>query len=598
MKSMIHLSLVLCICLSIISCSRPTNTPGPMSTESSSTVSSLSSTDTSSEDITHYENVEITTTYSPRVLSEKSDNSKYIERVDKGQVYKILRQEADGRGNLWYQIEIYVNATGWVHATDCRKTDKPITNPDRSTSGKLLNPAIDKDLLLKLLDISDNKAERFLNILGNGFSKTVNEYEASDENDAYTEIIYKYPNGIMFQCDGESIVDFFMIGENYYYLGDNQRFTGDITSDPGDEIFYYNDVGDYDELLVVRSDSATVIGNYRFAPSDNVRFLIGDFCGNGSNQIFYGQEISRYYNKFMYPDQSILFTIDSDGGLTTVLDYQALSRRLQDVRASIYDKMLSLDIVVDEYDFSQTFRLPDRIFLNSKNFPDKNAQLRNIIEWTVEPVDTKWYIIVDCIIAFDMYDAYWGLPGTNTDYGFLVNDLARTRLVYEIVGGNLEFRDGDTVIKYPDTSMSSNEPLVSADLGLQNGPMVSQTMDKAFGLLPDAPVLENYYAFEKTIDGVTLVADKYNIEIPEITDIIVEGPKYQSMRGIRVGDAIEKVERLYGKPDQGLPGDESAQYFLTFEYEGNVLSTQYCGIYFEYKDGKVASFQLFLHYMD
>ncbi|MHB8964251.1 MAG: SH3 domain-containing protein [Saccharofermentanales bacterium] len=559
MKSMIHLSLVLCICFSVVSCSRPTNTPGPLSTESTSTVSSLSSTDTSSvtssEETFHYENLEITAQDSVRVFCEKSSDSKNVGYVEVGEVYKIFHQEVDRQGNLWYQIEVFVNAIGWVPAADCRTTDKAITNPDRSVSGQLLNPAIDKNLLLKLLNIRDGKAEDFLRILGSGFSKTVNVYDSSDIAGAFTDVLYQYASGIEFACDGNSDVEYFVLGGDTYYLNTSLKFTGDITADPGDEILYYNQVDYHGELLVVRSDTTTVIGNYKFACYENERFLFGDFCGDGSTQIFYRQDMDDYTDKYLRSNLSMLFTIGSDGRLTSVLDYQALSRRVQDIRASIDGKVLSLDVDVDGYEFSQSSRLPEHIFLNSKNFPDKNAQLQIIMEWDVESVDTKWYFVVDCIIAFDMYDAYWGLPGENTDFGFLINDLARTRFVYDYVNDGLMFRDGDIVIKYADSNHSTIDRLVETDLGLHSGPRLGQPMKAAFAMLPDAPVVEIYSDFKKTVDGVTLVADKYDEDVPVISEIFVTGPAYRSVRGMRIGDTVEKVESLYGKPDQGLTGD-------------------------------------------
>lgn len=552
-----------------------------------------------SEDTSQYDHVEIITEYSTPVYSEKSTASKRIENTDNGEVYGILRQETDNHGVLWYQIEMFVNSFGWVPAASCRKTSKEVTIPVRSNPGELLNPAIDTDLLLKLLAVRDGKAESFIKVLGSGYTKNVREIESLSGRFTDIVVFYTYSDDLFLECDSESNVVSFSIGEDTYYLENNVKITADITSDPGDEILYYNHVGNFGELLVVKGDSSTVIGNYRFSwPGDDEEWLrVGDFCGTGSNQIFYGQKKADYYDDYYYPNLSLLFTVGSDGTLTAILDNAALFSRLQNASASILDKTLTLDIEVDDYGFSQTCRLPDAIFYNNINFPDKNSLLHKIIHWDVDSVDAKWYILVDCIVFFDMCDAYWGLPVPNDDSGCLINDLARTRFVFEFVDGKLELRGADPVIKYQDAG--TDTALVECDeLNLDNGIFLRQKKDEAFRLLPEAPVVLGEFEYTVTSDGVTLIAEDYLVDVPEVSDIIVTSPKYPTKRGIRVGDPIEKVESLYGKPHQGLPGDEESWYYASFEYKGNILTTYSIGIVFSYEDGKVASYHLYEHYRD
>lgn len=81
-----------------------------------------------------------------------------------------------------------------------------------------------------------------------------------------------------------------------------------------------------------------------------------------------------------------------------------------------------------------------------------------------------------------------------------------------------------------------------------------------------------------------------------IVDITVTSPDYQTPRGLRVGDPIEKVERLYGKPDQGFSGNGYVMYKYTAPEYGYV---DYCrGMDIGYKDGLVQWISLYQVILD
>lgn len=81
---------------------------------------------------------------------------------------------------------------------------------------------------------------------------------------------------------------------------------------------------------------------------------------------------------------------------------------------------------------------------------------------------------------------------------------------------------------------------------LADGPKVEMTMEEAYKAL-GGNMKEFEYSEYMEYNGVSL-----SEFCGYIVDITVTSPDYQTPRGLRVGDPIEKVERLYGKPDQGF----------------------------------------------
>lgn len=64
-----------------------------------------------------------------------------------------------------------------------------------------------------------------------------------------------------------------------------------------------------------------------------------------------------------------------------------------------------------------------------------------------------------------------------------------------------------------------------------------------------------------------------------IVDIYVESPKYKTKRGLKVGDSIEKVQRLYGKPAVAFSGDDFVEYkFCCKDMNGELEINYYRGL--------------------
>lgn len=536
-----------------------------------------------------------------KIYSEKSPDSEFLAGCSINDVFHIINTEVDSKGNTWYQVQRFVDSIGWVEGKYCKKTNNPVTG-ECQTAGKLLDPEIDKDILLKLLTIDYSSVDGFIKEFGKDYKKTITDIESF-------EIEYKYPNGFAFySSDAESIYRVTYQDNTYIYssFNGNKKIIGNVSESPGNEILYiYNDT----YLLILQEGTNNIIGNYEFNNNSLGDVMTVNFLNEGTDQIFINEQAHSVDDRRWFFDserhdmlfsqgstKNGLYKLNADNRLVKVLGSNDFSSYAKGIKSSITNNNLVLDIQVGSYNFKQSDPLPEHVFYNRKNFPDHNEALSTVIDWNIELINKKYYAVVDIYVVFDMLNATWGLPEPDgDDFGVLPNDLSRTRIVIDYNNKMQKIISVDTLVKYENPAFTKIKRPKCKDLKIQKGPAIGQDFIEAYSMLSDKlKIHEN----EDTafFNGVT-ISRNWN-DNKTVDQIYVNSPEYLTSGGIKVGDSEDKVIEVYGMADQGLPGDEYADYYSIYDFEGHLGFASIFGLTFRYKDKKVVSYHIYSYTLD
>lgn len=184
---------------------------------------------------------------------------------------------------------------------------------------------------------------------------------------------------------------------------------------------------------------------------------------------------------------------------------------------------------------------------------------------------------------------YWGPPGGDNEYNeTMQNDLARVEILLSLKGSMHEIMDVHARVKYDNPELLSIEPLKYDEIRLVDGPAVEMYIEEAYEALGGNPENLEYSDYIEYND-VSLFEF-----CSSIVEISVNTPNYETPRGLRVGDTIKKVERLYGKPDEGFSGDDNVSY----KCAGDDYLNYYRGMDISYKDNVVESILLYQVILD
>jgi hypothetical protein len=168
------------------------------------------------------------------------------------------------------------------------------------------------------------------------------------------------------------------------------------------------------------------------------------------------------------------------------------------------------------------------------------------------------------------------------------NDLARVFIDLSLKDNEHEIIDVNAEIKYNNPELLAIEPLGYDEIRLVDGPMVEMSMENAYEALGGNPEDFEYSDYIE-YNGVTLF--EFCGCIVEIT---VTNPDYETPRGLRVGDTIQKVESLYGKPDSGFSGED----YVFYKCADNGYVNYYRGLNIYYENDVVRAFLLYQVILD
>jgi len=391
-------------------------------------------------------------------------------------------------------------------------------------------------------------------------------------------VYYEYPNGLYFGMYGDYL--------NQFGFQDRYRsirpFTitrkkCDIFSNPGDELLIFFEYGMNYRLLVCAADTREVLREYYLDFIDMYQIETGDFMNDGSLQLYLDGLGEGIYKKGIYQ------VVNDD--FVEVFNTSSFKEYNNDIKAAINNSSMSMSVSIGSYNNSFTSVIPEIVFYDTWDVQDRTSLLEIDSDWEVVNKNGKWFVQVLCKVNYPMIYYYWGPPDFDiTPNEVMYNDLARVFVDLSLTGHKYDIADVRAEVKYDDPDLLSIKALDYDEIRLVDGPAVEMTMEQAYEAL-GGNMEEFEYSESIEYNGVGLF--EFCGCIVEIT---VTSPEYETPRGLRVGDTIEKVERLYGKPDQGFSGDEYVVYKCSANY--------YRGMDICYKDNAVEKIILYQHILD
>ncbi|MGI6084807.1 MAG: SH3 domain-containing protein [Acetivibrionales bacterium] len=475
------------------------------------------------------------------IREDKTINSKIINKAQKNDVFRVLDKGLDSDNKTWYLVEYDFGAEGWIAGWFCEKTDKK-ASAYKSEKGCLLNPKLDEDLYVRTLRMEEYTKESFEECFGS-------DYTIRPDGPWRR---YEYQSGLFFVLNKDNeFIRYGFSSEYDYILQDSIiRKTCDIFSDPGDELLIFYEYGEYGfglyyRLLVCNADTKDVLREYNIGNFRLYHYEFGDFMNDGSLQMY----LDGYANGIL--KKGIYKAVDDD--FVEVFNYGSFDVYKDKIISKLDKDTFTCSIRIDGYNQDFTSVLPDKVFYDTIDVKDKNELLSLDSKWNIIKKNDKWFILLRYSVNYPMIYYYWGPLGDGFEPNETMdNDLARIDITMSLKGNEPELVDVHAEVKYNNPLLLDIEPLEHDEIRLVDGPVVDDI------------------------------------------NIAVNTQDYETPRGLRVGDSIEKVESLYGKPDNGFSGDDCVYY----KCSGDGYVNYYRGIDICYKDNVVESFTLYQLILD
>ena len=506
------------------------------------------------------------------IRKENTMSSEVIAQAERNDIYQLLEERLDSENRTWYLIECGFGQKGWIAGWLCEKTDeKPYVY--KSQKGSLLDPEIDEELYIRALLLEEHSVESFEKEFGHNYT--------GKPDGAWTR--YIYPSGLFFELDTQNEFIYYGFGEDRSYINPRSitKKVCDIYSNPGDELLILFEYGIYYRILVCDAETKDVLREYRLDYLRLDEFEVGDFMNDGSLQLYLDGHGDGIFKKGIYQ------VVDDD--FVEVLNIRSFDQYNANIKAAINGNNFSMTVQIGDYKKSFTSVLPDKVFYDTRDVKDKSKLLSVDSDWSIIKNGGKWLVQVQAKVNYPMIYYYWGPPGLDAGYNSIMhNDLARVFIDLSLKDNEHGIIDVNAEIKYNNPELLAIEPLGYDEIRLVDGPMVEMSMEKAYEALGGN--LEDFeYSDYIEYNGVALF--EFCGCIVEIT---VTNPDYETPRGLRVGDTIEKVESLYGKPDFGFSGDD----YVFYKCADNGYVNYYRGLNIYYENDVVRAFLLYQVILD
>ncbi|WP_066498987.1 SH3 domain-containing protein [Abyssisolibacter fermentans] len=510
------------------------------------------------------------------VREDKTTNSEIISKVYKDSIYEVIDEGKDEQNRIWYKVYSDFGVIGWISSWNCKETNEDSNARIKSEKGELL--FIDKkykDLFLDIILADDYSLNVLIDKYGHDYTFREN----------YSTNTYEYNNGINIEVFKDGEVSYVQIDDKKIYVNRTKKIYSDIFENDGNEIVVLYEMGLWYKMLVLDSESKDILGNYAIGYLTVDDFQIGDFLNDGKLELYlYGAGDGAM-------QRDIFKVVDDD--FVKVYDINGFDFYRECIKASISNNDLNLDISIGDYYSNEKYVIAERVFYNTKDIEDKNELLSIDSDWNVVKIDNKWYIDITYKVNIIMLEYYWGPPDYSAENNaVMLNDLAKINVFIKLDSGEINIENIDYVIKYDDPNLLNKEPMVYEEGFLIEGPALGMKMEEAYESLGgDKEDFE--YTDYFTFNGVEI-----SEFCGEVVSIFVTTDSYKTPRGLKVGDTIEKVESLYGKPDIGFSGDECVEYKSSYEWNNEIQVNFYSGLKIYYENGLVSEYELYQIILD
>ncbi len=504
------------------------------------------------------------------VRKDKTTDSEIIGKAYEDNVYEVIGEGKDADNRPWYKIYSDFGVKGWVAGWFCEETSGNINSRIRSGKGELLYLNECKDFFVDILLMDDYSLDVLLDKFGDDYTVT----------ERYLYNTYGYENGMKidtYREDGN--VKSIEIDDRVLDVNDIEKITCDIFENDGNEIVIFYEIGMYYYMLVLDAETKAILRDYSLGYYHMYDWKVEDFLNDGKLELYiYGlAKDSRQRDMFRVVDDDFV----------KIYGINAFGFFKEGIRAGIRNNEFSLDINIGDYCASEKSPVAQRVFYNTRDTPDKNELLSVDTEWEVKEINGKWFVKVRNTVNIIMLEFYWGPPKLNMQYNsIMLNDLARIDVLVQLNGDKVTVENIDYAVKYNDVKLLNTVPILFDEACLVDGPSLGMEMEEAYEALGgDREDFEYTNGLE--YNGVSLFEF-----CGEVVDITVLTDGYMTPRGLKVGDTIEKVESLYGKPDAGFSGDDYVEYKFCYGENDQIRVTYYTTLIVHYENGLVSKFGL------
>lgn len=435
--------------------------------------------------------------------------------------------------------------------------------------------AAEQDVIAAILLLPEISPEALTTLFGDEPTITENYYTR-----------HTFPNGAYFELDPDGGVVF--VGYEDLEIQAESILKVPLTPTPEigtiHAVLYCKDYA-FTNLMLLSPDTRTCLADIQ-TPYGTVEDAIAvDIQNSGTQQLYLSgwsndstgingiYDISTFTLDMLYDETSFLFSE-------------------KDIQAQIDDQVLTVTVpVADEMKPFQSL-IPAKVFTYARESGETTILPEYFTTWKPVQSNDGWEIRVRTSIEMPALSYYWGPPEIDVeDNNMMYVDLARVDRLYALDTGSPILKNTDVSIKYaeqPETAAlyDSSEGVLIPGVTLETD---LETAYLALGGDKDSFV----YSDAMTVDGVDLFEF-----CGQLNTIQVNTPKYPTQRGMRVGDTIEQVEKLYGKPDTGFSGDENVSYVCCDTENGGTFGYFGEGLSIHYQNGLVESFMLYRIILD
>lgn len=427
----------------------------------------------------------------------------------------------------------------------------------------IVNPAGNAYVYEDVLLLQEYTLNTLLEKYGDDFA--VKEYGYGNE--------YIYKTGLLIETRENGSVAAISFGNYSFYPEGIKKLTCNFTDHTGNETLIVYEAN-FSHYLAVADEKNLLLHNFRL-PFDAIKnFSIYDLNGDTLAELY----IQGDFRTEMY--------VYEKGGLKSFYGEEETGKYLELVKSEIIGNKLDISVDAGKLNVKGTSFLPDRVFYNTKHKKDKNELLWVNNSWKIIETDGKILFHNRYTVNLEIIRYYWGPPGEYTEPNeAMYNDLAVADVYLQYTDSGFVPVDLKIALKYGDEKAEEIKPMFFEE-GLVNGPNLGMTMEQAYASLGG-----NAENFEYT-DSLVFNDVALHEFCGEVVDIIVSTGQYSTVRGLKVGDPIKRVEELYGKPDLGFSGDERVEYKFCRWIQDEPRLDYYRTLAVYYENGVVSKFSL------
>lgn len=506
------------------------------------------------------------------VRKDVSTDSAILGKVYKNDLFEVIEKKLDEDDNLWYEVNSEFGVTGWIAGWFTVKVETEKEKYIKANKGELLNISNEyKEVFLDAILLENYSLDSLLKTYGN-------DYELSDYHSGKQ---YDYKNGIIIKDNSnENRIDI-EVGDYLIQTDKIKKTVIDIFENAGNEIFITHPNGSGIDIFVIDVATHELLANYFEYSTYFMDWEFGEFLNDGEMTLY----TSKY--KKSEPQKNLYKVIDDE--FVKVFDKHMFDEYIDKVNAIISDFDLIINIQIGNISETKKSVLPQTLFVDNKNIIDKSELLLKHID--LKPIfkNNEWYFEVVISVDFILYDHFMGPESIyySENSRYELNDLARIELLVKLENSKKNIEKIEYKIKYEDMLIDI-KPITYSEIEIVNGFTFYMNESDAYRIISDNKASDN----EANLNGIGFEYKGVLMKPSFLGELYLEitSKEYKTPRGLKLGNTIEEVEKIYGKPDEGMSGDNVVKYYLYYKDKKILKKDYYSYILIHYENGVVTKY--------